>query len=176
MSNFPAYSFQPQQMSNTYQGSYQPMQNPYMAQTGQYQQNFQPQVQQVQQPQQQSQGLVCKPVVDASNVSPNDVPMDGNAAVFPKNDFSEIYVKSWTPNGTIQTIVYKPVQPENQLDATNIPQMDFNALNEDVRALREDILARLDSIEKSVAVPATKTTRAKKGADKNESIADDASI
>lgn len=160
MSNFPAYSFQPQQMNNPYQGSYQPMQNPYMAQM-QYQQNFQPQVQQVPQ-QQQTQGLICKPVVDASNVSPNDVPMDGNAAVFPKNDFSEIYVKSWTPNGTIQTIVYKPVQPENQSGGTNMPQMDFNALNEDVRALREDILARLDSIEKSVVVPATKTTRAKK--------------
>ena len=160
MSAYPTYSFQPQQMNNPYQGSYQPMQNPYMAQMGQYQQNFQPQVQQAQS--QQEQGLVCKPVVDASNVSPNDVPMDGNAAVFPKNDFSEIYVKSWTPNGTIQTIVYKPVQPENQPEGTNMPQMDFNALNEDVRALREDILARLDSIEKSVVVPAVKTTRTKK--------------
>lgn len=113
MSTYPSYSFQPQQMNNQYQGSYQPVQNPYIAQIGQYQQNFQPQVQQMQQ-QQQAQRLVCKPVVDASNVSPNDVPMDGNAAVFSKNDFSEIYVKSWTSNGTIQTIVYKPVQPENQ--------------------------------------------------------------
>lgn len=165
MSNFPAYSFQPQQMNNPYQSSYQPMQNPYMAQIGQYQQNFQPQVQQAQQAQ-QAQGLVCKPVVDASNVSPNDVPMDGNAAVFPKNDFSEIYVKSWTPNGTIQTIVYKPIQTENQPEGTNMPQMDFNALNEDVRALREDILARLDSIEKSMGATTPKTTsRAKKGAD-----------
>ena len=160
MSNFPAYSFQPQQMNNPYQGNYQTVQNPYIAQTGQYQHNFQPQPQ-------QSQGLVCKPVVDASNVSPNDVPMDGNAAVFPKNDFSEIYVKSWTPNGTIQTVVYKPVQPENQSDGTNIPQMDFNALNEDVRALREDIKGVREMIEKSMNVPTTKTasSRAKKGAD-----------
>ena len=44
--------------------------------------------------------------------------------------------------------------------------MDFNALNEDVRALREDILVRLDSIEKSMGITTTKTTsRAKKGAD-----------
>lgn len=163
MSNFPAYSFQQPQI-NPYQNSYQPIQNSYMAQMGQYQQNFQPQVQQSQP--QQTQGLVCKPVVDASNVSPNDVPMDGNAAVFPKNDFSEIYVKSWTPNGTIQTIVYKPAHPENQSEGTNIPQMDFNALNEDVRALREDILARLDSIEKSMGGTTPKTTsRSKKGAD-----------
>lgn len=163
MSTYPPYSFQQPQM-NPYQNSYQPIQNPYMAQ---YQQNFQPQVQQMQQPQQQqAQGLICKPVVDASNVSPNDVPMDGNAAVFPKNDFSEIYVKSWTPNGTIQTIVYKPVQPENQSDGTNIPQMDFNALNEDVRALREDIKGVRDMIEKSISVTTPKTiSRAKKGAD-----------
>lgn len=149
---------------NPYQQNFsQPMQNPYIAQMGQYQQNFQPQVQQMQQlQQQQAQGLICKPVADASNVSPNDVPMDGNAAVFPKNDFTEIYVKSWTPNGTIQTIVYKPINPENQSEA-NIPQMDFNALNEDVRALREDILARLDSIEKSMGGTPTKViTRGKK--------------
>lgn len=31
-------------------------------------------------------------------------------ALFPKNDLSEIYLKSWTANGTIQTIVFKPVQ------------------------------------------------------------------
>lgn len=164
MSAYPPYSYQQPQM-NPYQNSYQPIQNPYIAQMGQYQQNFQPQ--QMQQPQQQqTQGLICKPVVDASNVSPNDVPMDGNAAVFPKNDFSEIYVKSWTPNGTIQTIVYKPVQPENQSDGTNIPQMDFNALNEDVRALREDIKGVRDMIEKSMSATTSKTTsRAKKGAD-----------
>lgn len=160
MSNFPSYSFQPQQMNNPYQGNYQPIQNPYIAQMGQYQQNFQPQVQQVQQPQQQqTQGLICKPVVDASNVSPNDVPMDGNPAVFPKNDFAEIYVKSWTPNGTIQTVVYRPVQPENQSDGTNVPQMNFNALNEDVRALREDIKGVRDMIEKSMAVPVAKTSQ-----------------
>lgn len=137
------------------------MQNPYidrMAQM-QYQQNFQQQVQQ------QPQGLICKPVGDASNVSPNDVPMDGNPAVFPKNDFTEIYVKSWTPNGTIQTIVYKPVQPENQSEATNIPQMDFNALNEDVRALREDIKGVRDMIEKSMSVPAPKTSQRGKKAE-----------
>lgn len=164
MSAYPNYSFQSQQMNNPYQGSYQSIQNPYMAQMGQYQQNFQPQVQQVQQTQQQ--GIVGKIVNDFSELTANDVPMNGSAAFFPKADGSELQVRSWTPNGTIQTIVYKPVQPENQSEGTNIPQMDFNALNEDVRALREDILARLDSIEKSMSAATPKTTsRAKKGAD-----------
>lgn len=125
----------------------------------------------------QQPGLVGKVVNDVSMVSPNDVPMDGNIAIFPKNDMSEIYCKQWKQDGTIQTVVYKPVLDQNLTDGSNIPQMDFNALNEDMRALREDILARLDSIEKSVAIPATKsTTRAKKGADKNESNTDDAGI
>lgn len=166
MSNYPAYSYQQPQI-NPYQNSYQPIQNPYMGQMGQYQQNFQPQVQQAQQSQQQQvQGLICKPVVDASNVSPNDVPMDGNPAVFPKNDFAEIYVKSWTPNGTIQTVVYRPLQPENQSDGTNIPQMDFNSLNDGIMALGNSIMERIDKLEKSfdnsVSKTAKTSTRAKK--------------
>lgn len=154
MSNYPPYSFQPQ-MNNPYQNYGQPMQNPYMAQMGQYQPQIQPQAQ----PQQQSQGLVCKPVSDASNVSPNDVPMDGNASVFPKNDFSEIYVKSWTPNGTIQTVVYKPVQPENLSDATNIPQMDFSALNDGIMALGNNIMERIDKLEKALDNSSSKTAK-----------------
>lgn len=164
MSAYPNYSFQPQQMNNPYQGSYQPMQNPYIAQMGQYQQNFQPQLQQTQQPQQI--GLNCRFVDDFSAIVANDVPMDGNGAIFVERNGTEMQWRNWTPNGTIQTIVYKPVQPENQSEGANMPQMDFNALNEDVRALREDILARLDSIEKSMSNTTTKTTsRAKKGAD-----------
>lgn len=168
MSAYPSYSFQPQQMNNPYQGSYQPM-NPFMGQM-QYQQNFQPQVQQVQQPQQQTQGLICKPVMDASNVSPNDVPMDGNVAIFPKNDMSEIYCKQWKQNGTIQTVVYKPILEQNPQDGTNIPQMDFNSLNEDVRALREEISERFDRLEKSMGGTEVKkaNSRAKKEVNADE--------
>lgn len=101
----------------------------------------------------QQPGLIGKMVNDVSMVSPNDVPMDGNIAIFPKNDMSEIYCKQWKQDGTIQTVVYKPVLDQSHPEATNMPQMDFNALNEDVRALREDILARLDTIEKSVSKP-----------------------
>lgn len=164
MSNYPPYSFQPQ-MNNQFQNGYQPMQNPYMAQMGQYQQNFQPQVQPQHQPQQPI-GLSCRIVDDFSMITANDVPMDGNGAFFAKRDGSEVQHRNWAANGTIVTTPYLPVQPENPSEGTNIPQMDFNALNEDVRALREDILARLDSIEKSMGTTTPKTTsRAKKGAD-----------
>lgn len=131
------------------------MQNPYMdrsVQMQQYQQGQQMPPTQMQGAYQQP-GLIGKVVNDVSAVSPNDVPMDGNIAIFPKNDMSEIYCKQWKQDGTIQTVVYKPILDQNQGESTNIPQMDFNALNEDVRALREDILARLDTIEKSVSKP-----------------------
>lgn len=149
---------------NPYQQNYNPqmtMPNPYMDrmnQLQQYQQSLQQPIQQVAQP----QGLVGKMVNDVSVVSPNDVPMDGNVAIFPKNDMSEIYCKQWQQNGTIQTVVYRPVQAENPQEG-NIPQMDFNALNEDVRALREDIKDMRGLIEKSMNGTERKSTpRSKK--------------
>lgn len=169
MQQFNPYS-QPM-MNNPYQNGYNPMLSPQQRlmqmeqqypQFAQQNQFMQPQVQQ-----NQPQSIVGKIVNDFSELTANDVPMNGSAAFFPKADGSELQVRSWTANGTIQTVVYKPVQPENSAEATNIPQMDFNALNEDVRALREDIKGVREMIEKSMNVPVQKTTssRAKKGAD-----------
>lgn len=168
MQAYPNYS---QPMMNPYPNNYNPMLSPQqrLMQMEQQYPQFSQQNQFMQQPvqQNQSQGIVGKIVNDVSNVSPNDVPMDGSVAVFPKNDMTEIYCKQWTANGTIQTIVYRPVQQENGAEGTNIPQMDFNALNEDVRALREDIKGVREMIEKSMNAPTPKATssRAKKGAD-----------
>lgn len=78
---------------------------------------------------------------------------------------SEIYCKQWKQDGTIQTVVYKPILDQNQADGANIPQMDFNALNEDVRALREDIKGVRDMIEKSMAAPTVKTSQRGKKAE-----------
>lgn len=158
--------FQPQAqptMMNPYQ-NFSQQQNPYMdrmAQLQQYQQSLQPQVQQ----QSQQIGLNCRIVDDFNSIVANDVPMDGNGAFFAKRDGSEVQHRNWSSNGTIQTTVYKPVQQESSVEATNIPQNDFNALNEDVRALREDILARLDTIEKSVSKSNVRGKKAEVNAD-----------
>lgn len=114
----------------------------------------------------QPQGIIGRVVNDFSEITANDVPMNGNAAFFPKADGSELQVRSWSANGTIQTVVYKPILEQNQSDGTNIPQNDFTALNDGINAFRDEILARLDSIEKSVAKPTT--NRAKKGDSDNE--------
>lgn len=43
----------------------------------------------------------------------NDVPMNGSVAFFPKSDLSEIYAKQWSADGTISTMVFKPIQNDN---------------------------------------------------------------
>lgn len=160
------YPQQNQPQLNPYQVGYQPMQNPYMAQMSQYQQGAQMFPAQAQNSNmvQQPQGLIGKMVNDVSMVSPNDVPMDGNIAIFPKSDMSEIYCKQWKQDGTIQTVVYKPILEQNQSEGIN-PQMDFSVLNEDLRALREDVLSRLDAIEKSVSKPNARGKKAEASVD-----------
>lgn len=170
MQQFNPYLNQQQMMNNPYQNGYNPMLSPQqrLMQMEQQYPQYSQQNQFMQQPvQQQPQGIVGKIVNDFSELTANDVPMNGSAAFFPKADGSELQVRSWTANGTIQTVVYKPVLDQNQADGANMPQMDFNALNEDVRALREDIKGVREMIEKSMNVPTQKATssRAKKGAD-----------
>lgn len=111
--------------------------------------------------------IIGKVVNDFDEVTAMDVPQNNQAAFFPKADGSEIQARSRASNGLIQTVSYKPILEQNPTDGENIPQADFNALNEDVRALREDIKGVREMIEKSMNVPATKTTssRTKKGAD-----------
>lgn len=159
------FSYQPP--INPYQNNYTqpmpmpPMQNPYADRMNQLQ-NFQQSLQQpVQQPVSQPQGIIGRVVNDFGEITANDVPMNGNAAFFPKADGSELQVRSWAANGTIQTVVYRPVFEQNQAEGTNIPQMDFNALNEDVRALREEIAERFDRLEKSMSGTVAKPTASK---------------
>lgn len=52
--------------------------------------------------------LIGRTVNSVDEITANDVPMNYPYAIFPKNDLSEVYLKSWTPNGTIQTIIFKP--------------------------------------------------------------------
>lgn len=114
---------------------------------------------------QQPIGLNCRIVDDFNAISANDVPMDGNGAIFMKRDGSEMQWRVWTATGQIATTQFKPIQQENIEQGTNMPQINLNALNEDVRALREDILSRLDDMEKAISSSAKATPKTKKGAD-----------
>lgn len=110
-------------MNNPYQtpimnNSYVQSTNPYMDRMN-FLQNYQQSLQQPvagtqmslanQQPMpQQIAGINGRIVQAVENINANEVPMDGSMAFFPKQDLSEIYVKGWNANGTINTIVYKP--------------------------------------------------------------------
>ncbi len=98
------------------------------------------------QPQQQA-GLNGKVVQAVEQITANDVPMDGSVAVFPKQDMSEIYAKSWNADGTIRTIVYKPhtaSQPDVANSSADMSKMKMGLSDEATEAF----MARFDSLEK----------------------------
>lgn len=95
-----------------------PQANNYMPQYQQYQQAYNPmqniqRFQQQQQPEQIQQGIFGKVVQSQDSIVANDVPMNGSVAFFPKSDLSEIYAKQWSADGTISTMVFKPIQNDN---------------------------------------------------------------
>ena len=95
-----------------------PQANNYMTQYQTYQQAYNPmqniqRFQQPQQPEQIQQGIFGKVVQSQDSIVANDVPMNGSVAFFPKNDLSEIYAKQWSADGTISTMVFKPIQNDN---------------------------------------------------------------
>ena len=164
----------------TYQNFYpqmnnygQMMPNPYMdrmAQLQQYQQNLQPAQIPGAYPQ-QPQGIIGRAVNDFSEITANDVPMDGRSAVFPKNDMSEIQVRTWGNDGKIITTSYKPIL-EHQNKVADVSILESEKLkiqlSDDVTAAFmkrfDDIEKRLDEfVAKSAAK--TSTSRVKKEAD-----------
>lgn len=115
-------------MNNPYQApimnnSYVQSTNPYMDRMNllqNYQQSLQQPAAGMQMPltnqqamPQQPAGINGRIVQAVENINANEVPMDGSMAFFPKQDLSEIYVKGWNANGTINTIVYKPYTESN---------------------------------------------------------------
>ena len=69
----------------------QPMMN-YTPNYGAYQYNPMASYQRYQQPE-PTQGISGRVVQAVETINPNEVPMDGSMAFFPKQDMSEIYVK-----------------------------------------------------------------------------------
>lgn len=134
------YGQQPQYGVNSYL--------PYMQQRFQQPEPMPQPVQQMQMPQQQTRGLNGMVVQSVDNVTADCVPMDGSAAFFPKQDLSEIYVKSWNSDGTIRTIIYRPMEltsNDRKMDsglsesATEIFQKRFDELFGKIEQLEQSI-------------------------------------
>ena len=153
MQTYPQYYPQ----MNNYGQQYNPQQ-PYMdrlAGLQQYQQTLQ-------QPQMQMPvGLNGKIVDSVEQITANDVPMDGSVAIFPKKDMSEIYLKSWTPNGTIATVVFKPALDEQTNSVSAQPEMKIGMDNEVTEVFMQrfdELKTKLEELEQSMTKPMTKTT------------------
>lgn len=154
MSQWPNY------YPTTYPAYNQPMQpqiNPYMQRMDNlqpFQQNLQPQVQ-------QQFTTLGKMVESMDIVKSTDIPMDGNPYYFPKADGSEVYMKRWLPNGTTETIAYKPIL-EHKDTKTNILSSDeeklkFEDFNNVLVGIQEDIRMLSEKVDKI-----NKPTRSKK--------------
>ena len=125
----------PYQTAPMMNNNYMPMQNSY-ADRMNFLQSYQQSLQQPmagtqmslanQQPMpQQAAGINGRVVQAVENINANEVPMDGSMAFFPKQDLSEIYVKGWNANGTINTIIYKPyTAPKDNQTVNSIPNAE----------------------------------------------------
>lgn len=162
MQTYPQYYPQ----MNNYGQQYNPQQ-PYMdrlAGLQQYQQTLQqPQMAGTQMSlPNQSIGLNGKMVDTVEQITANDVPMDGSVAIFPKKDMSEIYLKSWTPNGTIATVVFKPILEAQENNSISTPtEMKIGMDNEVTEVFMQrfdELKTKLEELEKSMTKPMTKST------------------
>lgn len=90
---------QPIQPSVTPPPQYQPIQNqrPQMPQT-----ELSPQSRPV--------TLGGRIINDPAEIMPSEIPMDGTPTLFLSQDYSKIYVKAWSADGTIKTFVYSPIE------------------------------------------------------------------
>ena len=140
---------------NAYQ--YNPMQN---VQQRLPQEQMQPQ--QVQQPSPMS-GMVGKMVGRIEDIAPQDVPMTGAPAFFPKQDLSEIYVKSWNSNGTLDTVVFKPVPMTDGINPMDDGKKLEIGLSDDVTGAFmkrfDELESKISSIESSLTKNTAKSTR-----------------
>lgn len=85
--------------------SYAPQNGNYVATPQTYQNPY------VQQPN-HFQSIPGRLVNNLDEITPQEVPMDGSVSLFPQNDYSAIYAKTWTKDGTIATVKFVPEQPQ----------------------------------------------------------------
>lgn len=133
-----------------YQQTYQQPQVPvqYMDRLGQLQNMQQPQM--MQQPVQRQSGINGAVVEDFGIITANDVPMDGNGAVFIKRDGSEIQIRNWTANGTIATSVFKPVKMEEMSKTPDNLPNGLEALYTTFEDKFNQLFNKIDKLEESM--------------------------
>lgn len=123
----------------------QPMMN-YTPNYGTYQYNPMASYQRYQQPE-PTQGISGRVVQTVETINPNEVPMDGSVAFFPKQDLTEIYAKSWNADGTICTLTFKPaLNGKTDILSSDTEKLEFG-LSEKAT---EGIMAKLNELSEKI--------------------------
>lgn len=115
------------------------------------------------QQQQRVNGLNGRFVGRVEDVTANEVSMDGSVSLFPTNDMSVIYAKSWNADGTIKTIAYKPILDDLE-PKTSVYANEVEKLKIDISENLTGIYEKLSEIENKLEKPKT-VSRAKKDGD-----------
>ena len=102
------------------------------------------------------QSYINGKVVDSEDIlKVTEIPM-GGYGVFPKADFSEIYMKYWKDNGTTEIVTFKPVEQKNSiLEQENA----IKQILEKIEQLDQKLNALYEKANTSVANPVAVTRK-----------------
>ena len=140
----------------------QPQFNPYLQRMENLQQ-FQQAIQQPQIAPAQVQTVnqfptLGKMVESIDIVKATDIPIDGNIYYFPKADGTEIYSKTWLPNGQTRILTFKPILEDNpNILSSDEEELKFNTIEKVLGGIQNDIKTINEKIDKM-----NKSTRNKK--------------
>lgn len=118
-------------------------------------------------PQQQFTSLNGRVVDNLDNIMASDVPMDGSFALFPRRDMSEVYIKYWTNEGKIATVVFKPIsEPQGNNLSPDVQSFKFD----EISSVLGGIYDKVDTLSNKVdEILKTKpSSRSKKEASSDE--------
>lgn len=88
-------------------------------------------------------GLNGKLVDSEDMARVTEVPI-GGYGIFPKADFSEVYIKSWNQNGTTNITTFKPCFAQQQKEENSL-NTDMNTIIEKINLLENKLDAVLAS-------------------------------
>lgn len=76
-----------------------------------------------------------RPIANADEITPQEVPMDGSVSLFPQQDYSCIYAKTWTKEGTIATMKFVPEQPQAATEQKSPLEERLDRIDQKLEAL-----------------------------------------
>ena len=98
--------------------------------------------------------LIGRLIFSPEQITPQEIPTDGTPAIFPLNDGSTIYVKSYQPNGEFADYKYvlekkQPTSSIVSVEPSNI-QPVVEVQNVEKSATYDDLVKRIDFLEQVV--------------------------